>query len=118
MGYDLSGSGGYFRWQIGDWPVLLRLAVEYGWKAPGTVLLTRSGRRSRTPWAGTYCSNDGQTVLRTDARALADALERALADSAARPRATRLAGRIEALAGREYIAAFIKFCRAGQFGIT
>lgn len=115
MGYDLSGSGGYFRWQIFDWPVLLRLAIDYGWEPRGAAFLTKRGRPTRSRCG--YCSNDGQTVLRTDARALADALARALDDSASRPRARKLAKRIEDLAGRDYITTFVKFCRAGQFRI-
>jgi hypothetical protein len=77
MGYDLtSDTRDDARWGVAEWPALLRLADRFGWEPQGPE-----------PWPGTallpgweYLVNDGQHVRATDARNLADALERALAD--------------------------------------
>ena len=138
MGMDLSGAGGYFRWSGTGWGDILALGEEYGWVPAGTgpppgVL--------KADWPnGTYYSNDGQRFYARDARALADALERALAaPPAAAPPRTRPAQSVDhvvaALTGKNrpkkgrvpvgrfnpdeagYIREFIEFCRAGSIRI-
>lgn len=76
MGMDLSGVGGYFRWTNDGWNETLELGEEFGWVPVGTgpprgVL--------KADWqTGPYFGNDGQRFYARDARALAEALERAL----------------------------------------
>jgi hypothetical protein len=55
----------------------LYVAEAYGWVKQGTIAPAEieSGE-----WDGGYATNDGQTVSLDDARALADACERMLAD--------------------------------------
>jgi hypothetical protein len=77
-------------YEIGDlayfnifiWPLLLELAVSYGWKPAGTraPIDIYTGEIMTGEWDGSYCSNDGQVVIKEDAASLADALERALPD--------------------------------------
>ena len=63
------------------WEKALDLARFYGWKPLGTrPPLTHDFRLLNADWPGTYLTNDGQTVLREDALALAQALERAMDD--------------------------------------
>ena len=63
------------------WETALHLAVKYGWRPLGTRAPTTGSLAGwQDLWMGTYFSNDAQTVLSADARALADALERSLDD--------------------------------------
>ena len=118
MSYELRGVGGYHRYLAHVWPSVLDLAEEYGWKPAGTRELTPDGEHAyRSPKFG-YITNDGFVVMKTDARKLATALSKAIKDSAARPRAKKLAGRIEVVGGADYLREFIRFCRAGAFQIT
>ncbi|NWG18818.1 MAG: hypothetical protein HXY39_00680 [Chloroflexi bacterium] len=98
MGMDISGAGGYFRWTNLGWSEVLSLARSAGWEPVGTgpprgVL--------KADWSGTYFSNDGQLVYARDAKRLADALERAIAECPAED--------------NETLREFIAFCRAGSF---
>lgn len=73
MGYDLtSETGDYFRFNIHGWGPILDLAKKYGWKPLKTT------RRRTKDWSGTYFSNDGQRVVKKDAAAIADALEKSI----------------------------------------
>ena len=63
------------------WLKALELARDYGWKPMGTC--PPEGFEFYTPiaeWDGRYLTNDGQTVKKTDAIWLADALEKSLGD--------------------------------------
>src|SRR5215468_10752685 len=61
------------------WDFYRWLARSYGWKAAGTRPPTRIRYWFRG-WDGAYHWNEGQSVTREDAAALADALERNLVD--------------------------------------
>jgi hypothetical protein len=139
MGMDLSGVGGYFRWTNSGWSDILELGQEFGWIPMGTG--PPRGERKASWGVGPYYGNDGQRFYARDARALADALERALETIAAgklpkRSRIARATDYLEAeLTGGEapkqgrvvarqfgpedveYIQEFIEFCRAGSFRI-
>lgn len=139
MGMDLSGAGGYFRWTNSGWGDILELGEAFGWlpMGPGPP---RGVLKAEWP-GGSYFGNDGQRFYARDARALADALERALeavsagrspvrtrraratdyleAELSDRPRPKRGRVAVRKL-GPEEIAAvkeFIAFCRAGSFRI-
>ena len=78
MGYDLmSESGADHRLSNAGWALLLNLAEAYEWKPQGSL---PPEDLDAAEWAGDYDSNDGERVSREDAKAMADALERALAD--------------------------------------
>jgi hypothetical protein len=55
------------------WFRILALAEAYGWEPTGT-----EAPPDDPSWNGNYTSNDAQVVTETDARQLAEALERAL----------------------------------------
>src|SRR4051812_47968129 len=76
---DLSGAGGYFRWLNSGWADILELGQTCGWVPTGTG--PPRGERKANWGDGSYFGNDGQLFYARDARALADALERALAAS-------------------------------------
>jgi hypothetical protein len=76
VGMDLEGAGGYFRWTNAAWLDVLELGQEFGWVPTGTG---PPRGRLKSDCLGLYCGNDGQRFYARDARALADALERALA---------------------------------------
>jgi hypothetical protein len=137
MGMDLSGAGGYFRWTNSGWYDILELGKEFGWIPTGTG--PPRGTRKEAWGLGAYYGNDGQRVYARDARALADALERAVAalpqrKSQKRTRIARATDYLEAelTGGRRprrgrvavsqfgwedvaYIREFIEYCRAGSF---
>ena len=145
MGMDLSGAGGYFRWNFGEWGDLLELAQAYGWKPMGTG--PPRGMKKAEWGEGTYFSNEGQLFYARDAKALADALERAVlalanetaANQPAKVPKTRKAHKLDhflaAITGKNkpkkgriavqsfspkdllYICGFIDYCREGSFRI-
>jgi hypothetical protein len=80
MGMDLLGNHGDERFSASAWDNCLERAIEFGWEPEGTVAPTDwSGE-----WDGGYCSNDWQAVTDRDARALGEALVRAIATLSAR----------------------------------
>jgi hypothetical protein len=73
MGIDLSSvSGGHRRASHHTWRLALALAHRHGWKPAWTTL------RGSSDWDGSYCKNSGQRISPEDARALGNALKRAL----------------------------------------
>jgi hypothetical protein len=81
MGFDLTNeTGAYLRFSPSGWALALTLAERYGWQPEGTTL-PKSAEGS-ADWSGEYATNDGQRVSASDANAVADACERALADPA------------------------------------
>ncbi len=63
-----------------SWAKALELARAFGWRAPGTQPPPRfDPYELEADWNGTYLTNDGQVVSAEDARSLAAALERSLA---------------------------------------
>jgi hypothetical protein len=138
MGMDLDGACGYFRWSNAGWADILELGQAYGWIPTGTG--PPRGERKAEWGEGSYFGNDAQLFYARDARALADALERALAslsagESPPRTRPAQATDYLEAVLtgaspeeGRvpvrkvdaekaAYIREFIEFCRAGSFRI-
>ncbi|NIR27791.1 MAG: hypothetical protein GWN84_00315 [Gammaproteobacteria bacterium] len=86
----------YFHCQT--WEHLLRLARLNGWRPAGTK--EPEGWPNRHPWDRfNYSSSDGQTVTAADARAIADALSRAL--------------QFQTALSRQIIADFVAYCRSG-----
>jgi hypothetical protein len=77
MSFDLARKGENSSWSNAGWPEVLSLAEHYDWKPAGTG--PPNGVKN-AGWDGGYASNDGQFVAADDARRLADALERGLAD--------------------------------------
>jgi hypothetical protein len=127
MGVSLWGKKRSFISNWGFYGSMLELAAEYGWEPRGTVLtfhfcyqvcgcgadtakndpdyeIEKKAVKACANWNGSYFSNDQQTVTQTDAKNIADALERALDDGQ------------EANLSEE-IRDFIEFCREGQFSI-
>jgi hypothetical protein len=93
------------------WSSALLLAVEYDWVEAGTSDPLQPG--SDIGWKGNYSLNNGQKVGATDARAFANALEAALADTPDSPDEGWL------LSGdfRTHIVRLIGFCREGSFRV-
>jgi hypothetical protein len=82
MGMDLiSKSGSTFDLSSDWWLFYRTLAEKCGWTPKGTGKPDHLSEKDE--WDGNYDYNDGQTVHEEDARALAQALERALAEPAA-----------------------------------
>ena len=82
MGMDLiSKSGSTFDLSGDWWCFYLTLAEKCGWTPKGTGKPDHLGEKDE--WHGAYDSNDGQIVDEEDAKALAQALERAITDPAA-----------------------------------
>jgi hypothetical protein len=80
MGVDLvsSESGEETGFGYGGWAYVLEIAEKYGWQPQGTE--RPPDLDASEPWEGEYGSSDGQRVTAEDARALADALDAAVAD--------------------------------------
>ena len=144
MGFDLEAPGRYFRWTNLAWFDLLELAKEFGWVPIGTgpPRGTRKAQWRHGTSSGNldYYGNEGQRVYARDAATLADALERALAETLKRGpgrrkyRDAQAQDYVEAmLAGSRKrgrvpvrdlraeasgsIRQFIRFCRAGSFRV-
>jgi hypothetical protein len=137
MGMDLSGAGGAFRFPNHGWRAVLALAHDYGgWVPAGTQAPRFDDGPPEDDWSGTYFSNDYQRVTAEDARNLAEALERALPDvprektwprkvlravdgreSEGMPDDLNPLEHFSGPQGRQYLEAFIRFCRAGEFVI-
>jgi hypothetical protein len=117
MGYHFIGWQGDFDWSLSGWHEVLHLAMHFGWKPTGTGPPPRV-RSDR--WDGIYFTNSGQYVYKLDARALADALERAV---------DRIPLTISRRVGRKQVRdvwtegdvaalrSFIRFCRKRGFRI-
>jgi hypothetical protein len=99
MGMDLlSKKGDRFYFNMSDWPKILKLAFDNGWKPQGTV---GGGLYEVLPdWDGNYFDNEGQWIEAEDAANIANALERE----------PKLIDNIE-------MKIFINFCRKGAFKI-
>lgn len=118
MGMDLEGKGGYFRWTTSAWCDVLALAEHYGWEptATGPPLGVLKADHS-----GYYFGNDGARVYARDAKALADALERAVEEMPKRrPKAMSSVVDYKSIASpavRESLTTFVDYCRKGSFRI-
>lgn len=146
MGYDLSGDGGYFRANVSAWSDLLQLAHQYGWEPAGTETPEWENEEGEIirydEWDGGYGTNDYQLVTAEDAAAIADAIEASLDDipdeavkvltlgeawGANCPPELRdkrivndeanLYERWSGPDSKDYLKAFIAYCRAGSFRI-
>ncbi len=123
MGMDLIGPGRFFHWNIRGWCSVLELGAQYRRKGTGTG--PPPGRLA-SEWTGairmaTYGSNDGARFYARDARALADALSRAVRDIPEKrlPRGRDPKTPLEYFAGwgKPHLRRFIRFCRKGSFRI-
>lgn len=123
MGVDLISLRGkedndiHFNWA--GWTYVTRLAVQYGWNPAGTKQepfeaqdITTGEVTTIKPdpkWEGGYHSNDGQLVTDEDARAMAEALKKALPDEE------------KEVDNNEYwipkLKSFIEFLNNGEFRI-
>jgi hypothetical protein len=74
MGFDLHRGKDYINFNIWNWPNVLRVAFEFGWKPAGTV----APANFEGKWEGSYFTNGHQLVTDPDAQALAAALFRAV----------------------------------------
>jgi hypothetical protein len=79
MGYDFVGLGGLghreTNFNNGFWGTQLDIAEIFDWQPAGTI----APPDRSSAWSGQYCGNDFQEVTDADARALGEALHRALA---------------------------------------
>ena len=73
MSVDLLGHGDAC-FSFATWHGCLELALAFGWQPAGTI----APYGCKGPWDGTYSGNDGQGVSSEDARAMAEALYRAV----------------------------------------
>ncbi len=90
MGMDLISEHGNESFNNSAWRYCLETAERFGWKLEGTI----SGPHSHTTpreWGGHYFSNDYQVVTDRDARALGEALLRAIAALTPKDRAHKQA---------------------------
>jgi hypothetical protein len=79
MGMDLKNRAGEeLRFGTVGWTFLIHFAERYGWQPRGT--LPPESLEPGRQWEGNYDSNDGQYVTPEDARDLAAAVARGLAD--------------------------------------
>jgi len=101
MVYALSNGKTTFEWDAEEWPKVLELAREYGWKPSGTLSESHHGRE----WDGNYTSRKRQKVTDRDAYNMASALRRAW-------ESTKIAGPFGS-----NVLAFMRFCLEGQFQI-
>lgn len=128
MGMDLLGKKRDFRWQIDDWPCVLEMARHYGWDGIGTKRLFSNyvdgPEWDGSEWDGNYRSNDYQYVEPGDARNLADALDRFLAEVQGNTffppkNANHWHYKwIREEGVHEYARDFVSFCREGGFTIS
>jgi hypothetical protein len=82
MGMDLISKSGTTLDMSSDWWLFYRtLAEKCGWNPKGAGKPDHLSEKDE--WDGNYDYNDGQIVYEDDARALAQALERAITDQAA-----------------------------------
>jgi hypothetical protein len=99
------------------WDGCLELAVAFGWKPAGTTapFYCHEGH----PWSGTYSSSDGQGVSDKDARAISEALYRAL--TALKPKQKLTAGQRRAWSnkhvGVDSVCRFAEYAAKGRFEI-
>lgn len=119
MGYDLGREGldddrgGYFRYNIWGFGRVISFAEAFGFetdKHPTTIEQERL--LDGLTWDGTWFTNDGQTVSTEAANALADALERGLAEDLA-----NVPSEWHDTERREYCGKFIAWLRLGAFQI-
>ena len=84
LGPSLYGACGEFSLSDRAWRLLLALTSVYGWKPQGTLApdpeYVDDEPSQVIPWDGRYAPPACQRMTEGDARAMADALERALPD--------------------------------------
>lgn len=117
-----------YEFQERQWHALILLAARYHWKPAGTVLHHRMTQKfqDRT-WTGSYIAHRGQIVTSEDAVNFADAIEQALddipdfitpnKDKVLTEKSMDVYGILSGGGEKDYLREFIKFCRAGEFGI-
>jgi len=134
MAYLLeSESGAQTGWTFIAWPIIRKLAENFGWQPSGTLppVSWDAEIEKVGEWPGHYTSNDGQLVTAQDALALGAALEAALASDEFEPRIRGLfRGTMAQLRStglsvtddetnvsewRKSIEDFVRFCAKGGF---
>lgn len=80
MGIDLRRKKDGISVSVFTWARAYALATEGGWEPRGTLPPKHLSRAAKEKWEGAYDSNDGQIIRDEDARAMADALEKMLAN--------------------------------------
>ena len=80
MGYDLNNAtGAHVRFTGSGWSLALEIAEHYGWQSAGIPKPKSWNEDVDGPWEDEYFMNAGQQITAEDAKALADALDRAVA---------------------------------------
>ena len=108
MSYDFYGKQGEFSMNGASWAAVYQTALDAGWQPIGTAEpeWEIEGIEYHIPdWDGKYWSNNFQTVVDRDAKALALALKRAAFLDNDNPK------------WRTYLLAFAQFAEAGEFMI-
>jgi hypothetical protein len=127
MSVDLRNEAGReFYFSTIGWAFYLNLAaIHYGWNKSGTQP-PRECASSEGPWLGAYDWNAGQIVTARDAKGLAEALAKYLADPNGKSKAKALAQELEKVIGTDvsideeddtYINSFIEYANCGGFEI-
>jgi len=117
MGYELRSleNDAQFHSNNGFWPLVLDLAQNYGWNPEGTIDgmraqemgLEKVQAENVRNFNGYYCGGIIETVTKSDANKLADALEKALTNCAV----------IDKICSSTGIIKVIDLCRHGAFEI-
>ena len=115
LGPSLSGACGEFALSDRAWRLLLALASAYGWTPAGTQppdpeAVDHACSRMPSLWDGRYTPPECQRMTESDARAMADALERTLPDI---PEHDALSDKVLARGGDEPLALWGQPARPG-----
>ena len=132
MSYDLCNSNGdHVAFNLTGWEQVLKLAEMYGWRTAGTL----PPEDLDTEWDGDYFLNDGEVVTADDAKAIAEALTKAMDDIPGHDAMKHKTGKspkgvdyvkdgaafspFEFFSGKgkKHLREFISFCRRGSFQI-
>lgn len=127
MSVDLRNEAGKaFNFSTIGWAFYLNLAaVHYGWEQSGTQP-PKDWTTAEGPWSGAYDWNAGQIVTAQDAKSIADALAKYLADPDGKSKAKALAQELGKAIGIDvsvdendetHISSFIEYASYGGFEI-
>lgn len=118
-GATLKRTGECFRWKVGEWFKVLRVAVAFGWYPHGTEPPRGISKKA---WAGDYLTAQRQRVTSEDAEQLAQALLLVVANleevSTAHDSNSLKAIEFVDVRWQGSLSDFAAFCRRGPFRIT